>query len=165
MERTWARPTLEVHGIAGGFTGAGAKTVIPAKATAKVSIRLVPNQNPEKVVVAFRKYVAEVTPAGIQVEVRVLSAGPAIVVNPDHKAISVAAEAFADVMGKPTVFTRSGGSIPIVGDFARHLGIPTVLMGFGLPDDGLHSPNEKYKLANYYAGIKTVAHFFELYGK
>ena len=165
MERTWARPTLEVHGIAGGFTGAGAKTVIPAKATAKVSIRLVPNQNPEKVVVAFRKYVAEVTPAGIQVEVRVLSAGPAIVVNPDHKAISVAAEAFADVMEKPTVFTRSGGSIPIVGDFARHLGIPTVLMGFGLPDDGLHSPNEKYKLANYYAGIKTVAHFFELYGK
>ena len=165
MERTWARPTLEVHGIAGGFTGAGAKTVIPAKATAKVSIRLVPNQNPDKVVAAFRKYVAEVTPAGIQVEVRVLSAGPAIVVNPDHKAISVAAEAFADVMGKPTVFTRSGGSIPIVGDFARHLGIPTVLMGFGLPDDGLHSPNEKYKLANYYAGIKTVAHFFELYGK
>ena len=165
MERTWARPTLEVHGIAGGFTGAGAKTVIPAKATAKVSIRLVPNQNPDKVVAAFKKYVAEVTPAGIQVEVRVLSAGPAIVVNPDHKAISVAAEAFADVMGKPTVFTRSGGSIPIVGDFARHLGIPTVLMGFGLPDDGLHSPNEKYKLANYYAGIKTVAHFFELYGK
>ncbi len=165
MERTWARPTLEVHGIAGGFTGAGAKTVIPAKATAKVSIRLVPNQNPDKVVAAFKKYVGEVTPAGIQVEVRVLSAGPAIVVNPDHKAISVAAEAFADVMGKPTVFTRSGGSIPIVGDFARHLGIPTVLMGFGLPDDGLHSPNEKYKLANYYAGIKTVAHFFELYGK
>ncbi len=164
MERTWARPTLEVHGIAGGFVGAGAKTVIPAKATAKVSMRLVPNQNADKVVAAFKKYVAEVTPAGIQVEVRVLSAGPAIVVNPDHQAIAVAAEAFADVMGKPTVFTRSGGSIPIVGDFAKHLGIPTVLMGFGLPDDGLHSPNEKYKLANYYAGIKTVAHFFELYG-
>ena len=164
MERTWARPTLEVHGIAGGFVGAGAKTVIPAKATAKVSMRLVPNQDSDKVIAAFKKYVAEVTPAGIQVEVRVLSAGPAIVVNPDHKAIAVAAEAFADVMGKPTVFTRSGGSIPIVGDFAKHLGIPTVLMGFGLPDDGLHSPNEKYKLANYYAGIKTVAHFFELYG-
>ena len=164
MERTWARPTLEVHGIAGGFVGAGAKTVIPAKATAKVSMRLVPNQNADKVVAAFKKYVAEVTPAGIQVEVRVLSAGPAIMVNPDHKAIAVAAKAFADVMGKPTVFTRSGGSIPIVGDFAKHLGIPTVLMGFGLPDDGLHSPNEKYKLANYYAGIKTVAHFFELYG-
>ena len=164
MERTWARPTLEVHGIAGGFVGAGAKTVIPAKATAKVSMRLVPNQNADKVVAAFKKYVAEVTPVGIQIEVRVLSAGPAIVVNPDHQAIAVAAKAFADVMGKPTVFTRSGGSIPIVGDFAKHLGIPTVLMGFGLPDDGLHSPNEKYKLANYYAGIKTVAHFFELYG-
>ena len=165
MERTWARPTLEVHGIAGGFVGAGAKTVIPAKATAKVSLRLVPNQNPEKVVAAFKAYVAGVTPAGIQVEVRVLSAGPAISVNPDHKAIAVAAAAFSDIMGKPTVFTRSGGSIPIVGDFAKHLGIPTVLMGFGLPDDGLHSPNEKYKVANYYAGIKTVAHFFELYGQ
>lgn len=165
LERTWSRPTLEVHGIAGGFTAAGAKTVIPATATAKVSMRLVPDQDPEKVVAAFKSYVAKVTPAGLRSEVRILSAGAAIVVNPDHKAITVAAEAFAEVLGKPTVFTRSGGSIPIVGDFAKHLGIPTVLMGFGLPDDGLHSPNEKYKLDNYYAGIKTVAHFFERYGR
>ena len=164
LERTWSRPTLEVHGIAGGFTAAGAKTVIPATATAKVSMRMVPNQDPEKIVAAYKAFVAECTPAGLKSEVRILSAGSAIVVNPDHKAIAVAAEAFADVMGKPTVFTRSGGSIPIVGDFAKHLGIPTVLMGFGLPDDGLHSPNEKYKLDNYYAGIKTVAHFFERYG-
>ena len=165
FERTWARPTLEVHGIAGGFTGAGAKTVIPAKATAKVSIRLVPKQNPEKVIEAYKKFVAASTPAGIQTEVKILAYGPAIVVNPDHPAIAVAAKAFSDVLGRETVFIRSGGSIPIVGDFKKHLGIPTILMGFGLPDDGLHSPNEKYKLANYYSGIMTIAHFFEQYGQ
>jgi len=165
FERTWARPTLEVHGIAGGFTGAGAKTVIPARATAKVSMRMVPNQDPEKISAAFKKFVADNTPAGIQTEVRVLSWGPAIMVNPDHPAIHVAAQAFRDILGKETVFIRSGGSIPIVGDFAKHLGIPTILMGFGLPDDGLHSPNEKYKVANYYAGIMTIAHFFEQYGQ
>jgi acetylornithine deacetylase/succinyl-diaminopimelate desuccinylase-like protein len=164
MERTWARPTLEVHGIAGGFTAAGAKTVIPATATAKVSMRLVPNQNAEKIVAAYKKFVLESATAGIEVEVRVLSAGEAIMVNPDHPAIDVAARAFKDVLGRETVFVRSGGSIPIVGDFARHLHIPTILMGFGLPDDGLHSPNEKYKLSNYYAGIVTIAHFFEQYG-
>lgn len=163
-ERTWARPTLEVHGIAGGFTAAGAKTVIPAKATAKVSMRLVPDQDPDKVVAAYKKFVAEHTPAGIQTAVRVLSANPPIVVNPDHPAIRTAAQAFAEVLGRETVFIRSGGSIPIVGDFKTHLGIPTILMGFGLPDDGLHSPNEKYNLANYYAGIMTIAHFFEKYG-
>jgi len=165
FDRIWARPTLEVHGIAGGFTGAGAKTVIPAKATAKVSIRLVPKQNPEKVIAAYKKFVAESTPAGIQTEVRILAYGPAIVVNPDHPAIAIAAKAFSDLLGRETVFIRSGGSIPIVGDFKTHLGIPTILMGFGLPDDGLHSPNEKYKLANYYQGIMTIAHFFEQYGE
>ena len=165
LERVWARPTLEVHGIAGGFTAAGAKTVIPARATAKVSIRLVPKQDPEKVIAAYKKFVRENTPAGVVTEVRVLSAGPAIIVNPDHHAIHVAAQSFRDILGKETVFIRSGGSIPIVGDFATRLGIPTILMGFGLPDDGLHSPNEKYKVANYYAGIMTIAHFFEQYGQ
>jgi acetylornithine deacetylase/succinyl-diaminopimelate desuccinylase-like protein len=164
LERIWSRPTLEVHGIAGGFTGAGAKTVIPARATAKVSFRLVPEQNVDKIMAAWKKFVADNTPAGIRMNVNVLSGAPAVVVNPDHPAIAVAARAFADMLGRETVFTRSGGSIPIVGDFARHLGIPTVLMGFGLPDDGLHSPNEKYKVANYYTGIMTVAHFLELYG-
>jgi len=165
FERTWARPTLEVHGIAGGFTSAGAKTVIPAKATAKVSMRMVPDQNPAKIVEAYKKFVKDNTPPGIETEVRVLSYGPAISVNPDHPAIEVAARAFSDILGRETVFIRSGGSIPIVGDFAKHLGIPTILMGFGLPDDGLHSPNEKYKVANYYAGIMTVAHFLEQYGR
>jgi acetylornithine deacetylase/succinyl-diaminopimelate desuccinylase-like protein len=165
FERTWARPTFEVHGIAGGFTGAGAKTVIPAKATAKVSIRLVPRQDPAKVLQAVEQFVRDNTPKGITCEVRVLSSGPGLMVNPDHPAIRVAAKAFSDIFGKPTVFIRSGGSIPIVGDFATNLGIPTILMGFGLPDDGLHSPNEKYNIRNYFDGIRTLAHFFEEYGK
>src|SRR5262249_37064160 len=145
LERVWSRPTFEVHGVAGGFTAAGAKTVIPARAVAKVSIRLVPRQEPESVVAAFRAWVQANTPLGIRTEVRVLSASPGLVVNPEHPAIRVAARAFSDIFNRPTVFIRSGGSIPIVGDFAAHLGIPTILMGFGLPDDGLHSPNEKYK--------------------
>jgi len=165
LERIWARPTLEVHGIAGGFTAAGAKTVIPAKATAKVSIRLVPNQDPDKVIAAFRKFVDKNTPKGIRTELKILSASPAVMVNPDHPAIQIAAKAFSDILQKPTVFIRSGGSIPIVGDFATHLKIPTILMGFGLPDDGLHSPNEKYKLENYYKGIMTIAHFLDEYGR
>jgi acetylornithine deacetylase/succinyl-diaminopimelate desuccinylase-like protein len=165
LARVWARPTFEVHGIAGGFTAAGAKTVIPAKATAKVSMRLVPKQDPQRVLAALKHWVKENTPRGIQTQVRVLSAGPAISVNPSHPAIQIAAKAFSDILGKPTVFIRSGGSIPIVGEFATHLGIPTILMGFGLPDDGLHSPNEKYRISNYYQGIGTIAHFFEEYGR
>jgi acetylornithine deacetylase/succinyl-diaminopimelate desuccinylase-like protein len=164
LERVWSRPTLEVHGIAGGFTGAGAKTVIPATATAKVSMRMVPNQDPDKVFEAFSAWVAARTPKGIQTKVRKLSGGPAVVVNPDHPAIREAANAFEEVMGRPTVFTRSGGSVPIAGDFANHLGIPTVMMGFGLPDDGLHSPNEKFRLENFYLGAQTVAYFLEKYG-
>jgi acetylornithine deacetylase/succinyl-diaminopimelate desuccinylase-like protein len=164
LERVWARPTLEVHGIAGGFTGAGAKTVIPAKATAKVSFRLVPDQKPDQVIAAYREFVERNTPAGIETEVRILSASPAVMVNPDHPAIKTAAKVFSELLNRPTVFIRSGGSVPIVGDFAKYLGIPTVMMGFGLPDDGLHSPNEKYKLDNYYTGIMTIARFFEQYG-
>jgi acetylornithine deacetylase/succinyl-diaminopimelate desuccinylase-like protein len=165
LERVWSRPTFEVHGIAGGFTAAGAKTVIPATATAKVSFRLVPRQDPDKVIAAFRDWVSENSPKGIRAEVRVLNASPGLVVNPDQFAIRMAANAFGAALGKQTVFIRSGGSIPIVGDFASHLKIPTVLMGFGLPDDGLHSPNEKYKIENYYLGIATIARFFEQYGE
>ncbi len=165
LERVWSRPTFEVHGVGGGFTGVGSKTVIPAEALAKVSFRLVPNQDPDQVIAAFRAWVDKNTPPGIQTRIKVLSAGPAIVVDPDHPAIRTAARAFSEVFGKTTVFTRSGGSVPIVGDFAHHLGIPTVMMGLGLPDDALHSPNEKFNLENYYTGIKTVAHFFEQYGR
>jgi acetylornithine deacetylase/succinyl-diaminopimelate desuccinylase-like protein len=164
LARIWARPTFEVHGIAGGFAGTGAKTVIPAKAVAKVSVRMVPNQNPTKVLDSVKQWVQANTPKGIQTEVHVLSAAPGVVVNPNHPAIDVAAHSFSEMLGKPTVFTRSGGSIPIVGEFARHLSIPTILMGFGLPDDGLHSPNEKYRISNYFLGIKTIAHFLDAYG-
>ena len=164
LERLWARPTFEVHGIAGGFTGAGAKTVIPATATAKVSFRLVPKEDPHKLIESFRRFLRENMPEGIELELRVLSASPGLMVNPDHPAIATAARALSEVLQKPTVFTRNGASIPVVGDFANHLGIPTVLMGFGLPDDRLHSPNEKYRLENYYLGIATIAHFFELLG-
>lgn len=163
LTRLWARPTFEVHGIAGGFTGTGAKTVIPAKAVAKVSLRLVPNQDPQRVLTAVNKWISANTPVGIRTDVRVLSANPAVLVNPHHSAIDAAAKAFSEMLGKPTVFVRGGGSIPIVGEFARELGIPTVLMGFGLPDDGLHSPNEKYRIANYFLGIRTISKFLEEY--
>lgn len=165
LERIWARPTMEVHGIAGGFTGAGSKTVIPSQAVAKVSFRLVPYQDPGKILKSFRDFLQFNAPGGIQIQLRVLSAAPAVRVDPAHPAVQIAARAFSEMFGKPTVFIRNGGSIPVVGDFARHLGIPTVLMGFGLPDDGLHSPNEKYCLKNYYTGIMTIAHFFEQMGE
>ena len=131
----------------------------------RCSFRLVPNQDPDKIIESFRAFIKKNTPKGIQLEVRVLGAGPGLMVNPDHPAIRIASKAFSDIFNAPTVFTRSGGSIPIVGDFATHLGIPTILMGFGLPDDGLHSPNEKYNIENYYKGIMTIAHFFEEYGR
>src|SRR5579884_2080668 len=148
LARIWARPTFEVHGIAGGFTAKGAKTVIPARATAKVSLRLVPNQKPDRVIERVRAWMEANKPKGIEVKLNVLSAGPAVLVNPHHPAIEIASRVFGQMLGKPTVFIRSGGSIPIVSDFAAHLGIPTVLMGFGLPDDGLHGPNEKFRLSH-----------------
>ncbi len=165
FERTWARPTFEVHGIGGGFTGPGGKTVIPAKAVAKVSMRLVPDQDPDKILEAVRRFVAENSPAGIEVEVRLLSTAPASQVSPDHPALAKAARALEEVFGRKTVFIRSGGSVPVVGDIATHLGIPTAMMGFGLPDDRLHSPNEKFHLDNYYKAIHSVARFFELLGE
>ncbi|HZU24724.1 MAG TPA: dipeptidase [Bryobacteraceae bacterium] len=165
LERIWARPTFEVHGIAGGFTGAGQKTVIPAKATAKLSFRAVAAQDPDKLIAAFRRFAQENTPRGIRFDVRVLSSSPAVMVDVRHPAIDTAARVFSEVLGKPTVFIRDGASIPVVGDFAEFLHIPTVLMGFGLPDDGLHSPNEKYRVENYFLGIVSVARFFEEYGR
>jgi acetylornithine deacetylase/succinyl-diaminopimelate desuccinylase-like protein len=165
LERIWARPTFEVHGIGGGFTGPGAKTVIPAKAVAKVSMRLVPKPDPAKIVAASHRFVEENTPAGVRVEIRDMYASPANMVSPDHPAVRTAAEALSEVFGRPTVFTRLGGSIPVVGEFEEYLGIPSVLMGFGLPDDSLHAPNEKFSVENFHKGIKSVAHFLELLGR
>jgi acetylornithine deacetylase/succinyl-diaminopimelate desuccinylase-like protein len=156
IERTWARPTLDVHGMPGGFIGAGAKTVIPAKAVAKVSMRLVPDQTPGEAFAQYKAFVESLTPRGIQLEVRLIHSGDPIVVSTDNKYVQAATEAMHTVFGKDTVFIRGGGSIPIVGDFVRELHIPTVMMGFGLPDDNLHAPNEKFHLPNFHRGIESI---------
>ena len=161
LERTWARPTLDVHGMPGGFTGAGAKTVIPAKALAKVSMRLVPNMVPAKAFQLYKNYVEEIAPDGVDVEVRLIHSGDACLIPVDNPYIQAATRALHEVWGKDTVFIRSGGSIPIVGDFDRHLGQPSVMMGFGLPDDQIHAPNEKFLLKNFELGIQSLVRFFE----
>ena len=156
MERTWARPTLDVHGIAGGFTGPGAKTVIPARALAKVSMRLVPNMTPATAFAQFKSFVESISPRGIQLQVRLIHSGDPIVVGTDNPFVRAATAAMRQVFGAETVFVRGGGSIPIVGDFVRELKIPTLMMGFGLPDDNLHAPNEKFHLANFHQGIESI---------
>jgi acetylornithine deacetylase/succinyl-diaminopimelate desuccinylase-like protein len=165
LERTWARPTLDVHGIPGGFIGAGAKTVIPAKALAKVSMRLVPGMTPAKSFALYKAYVAKIAPAGVDVEVRLIHSGDPCLVRVDNPYIQAATRALKEVWGKETVFIRSGGSIPIVGDFDRHLGMPSVMMGFGLPDDNIHAPNEKFHLKNFELGIESIVRFLEEAGK
>jgi acetylornithine deacetylase/succinyl-diaminopimelate desuccinylase-like protein len=165
LERTWARPTLDVHGIPGGFTGAGAKTVIPAKALAKVSMRLVPGMTPVKTFALYKDYVEKIAPAGVEIEVRLINAGDPCLIRVDNPYIQAATHALKEVWGRETVFIRSGGSIPIVGDFDRHLGIPSVMMGFGLPDDNIHAPNEKFCLKNFELGIESIVRFLEEAGK
>ena len=165
LERLWSRPTLEVHGFRGGFTGEGAKTVIPAVSMAKISMRLVPDMNPKEVYRQYTAYVKKITPQGIKTKVRLLSSAPASVVSTDSRWIASGAEALEQVFKKKTVYMRSGGSIPIVGTFQRCLGVPSVMMGFGLPDDNLHAPNEKFHIPNFYRGIETVGRFLELLGQ
>jgi acetylornithine deacetylase/succinyl-diaminopimelate desuccinylase-like protein len=164
LYRTWARPTLEVHGIRGGFTAPGAKTVIPARSQAKISMRLVPNQDPDDILKRFKAYVKKLAPKGIETNVKVWSTGRACVVGTNNKFIKAATEAMHDVFNKDTVFIRSGGSIPIVTDFQDVLKIPSVMMGFGLPDDNLHAPNEKFHIPNFYRGIESICLFFEKLG-
>ncbi len=161
LERTWARPTLEVHGMPGGFVGAGAKTVIPARAVAKVSMRLVPDMEPEETFTLYRDYVLSLAPAGITLDVRLIHSGEPIVIGTDNRYIRAATSALRQVWGKQAVFIRSGGSIPVVGEFERFLKVPSVMMGFGLPDDNLHAPNEKFHLANFHRGIQSIIRFFE----
>jgi acetylornithine deacetylase/succinyl-diaminopimelate desuccinylase-like protein len=165
MERTWGRPTFEVHGMPGGFTGAGAKTVIPAKALAKVSMRLVPGMTAAKAYEQFKSYVEKIAPAGVTVQVRSLSGGEPSLIRVDDPYIQAATRALHEVWGKDTVFIRCGGSVPIVGDFERHLGAPGVMMGFGLPDDNIHAPNEKFCLKNFELGIESIIRFLEEAGK
>jgi acetylornithine deacetylase/succinyl-diaminopimelate desuccinylase-like protein len=164
LERTWARPTLEVHGFRGGFTGEGAKTVIPAVATAKISMRLVPDMEPKEIIRRYAAYVKKITPKGITTRIRVISSAPATVVSTENPFIFDAAEAMEQVFKEKTVYMRSGGSIPVVGLFQKHLKVPGVMMGFGLPDDNLHAPNEKFHLPNFYRGIEAVGRYLELLG-
>jgi acetylornithine deacetylase/succinyl-diaminopimelate desuccinylase-like protein len=164
FERLWARPTLEVHGIRGGFTGEGAKTVIPARAVAKLSMRLVADQRVQEAVSQLQSAVKDVCPRGVTAEFKAIHSAAPSLVRTDNRFIQTAAAAMTEVFGNETVYTRSGGSIPIVGLFDRHLGIPSVMMGFGLPDDNLHAPNEKLYLPNFFRGIDAVSRYMELLG-
>lgn len=164
FERTWARPTLEVHGIRGGFTGEGAKTVIPCEALVKVSMRLVAGQTVEVATRQLAEAVKAVCPKAVQAEFRPFHGAEPSLVRTDNVFIEKSAQAMQEVFGKETVYIRSGGSIPIVGLFERHLGIPSVMMGFGLPDDNLHAPNEKFHLANLFGGIDAMVRYLELLG-
>ena len=165
LYRTWARPTLEVHGMPGGFTGAGAKTVIPAKASAKVSMRVVPDQDPDDILEKFTRFVTSLAPKGIQISIKVHSKGKAVVVSTDNDFIKAANLALHEVFHKETVYIRSGGSIPIVGQFRNDLKIPSVMMGLGLPDDNIHAPNEKFHIPNFYKGIESVIRFLWILGE
>jgi acetylornithine deacetylase/succinyl-diaminopimelate desuccinylase-like protein len=164
LYRTWARPTLEVHGILGGFQAPGAKTVIPARASAKVSMRLVPNQDADDIFKKYSDYIAKITPKGIKVNIKIHSKGPACVVNTDNPYARAAVEAMHEIFKKDTVYIRSGGSIPIVTQFDKDLNIPSIMMGMGLPDDNLHAPNEKFHIPNFYRGIESIIRFFQILG-
>jgi len=165
MERTSSRPTLDVNGIWGGYIEPGAKTVLPSKAYAKISMRLVPNQDPDRILNLIHEHLKAIAPPAIEVQVRTLGRGEPALVDRHSPAMKAASRAFAAAFGKAPVLVRRGGSIPVVATFQRILGIETVLMGFGLPDDRLHSPNEKFHLPNFYRGIETIIHFFTLLGK
>src|SRR5690606_7058830 len=164
LERIWALPTFEIHGIKGGFVGDGAKTVIPAVASAKVSLRLVPGQRFEKVVRQLRKAVDALTPKWADVDIHIHHGADPVQVDTSDPVFDLLNEAFREKTGKGAVPIRAGGSIPIVADLGRG-GAPVILTGIGLPDDGLHSPNEKLDLQQLWDGIEIFGRFFELLGE
>jgi acetylornithine deacetylase/succinyl-diaminopimelate desuccinylase-like protein len=161
MERTGIRPTLDVNGIWGGYTGEGAKTVLPSKAFAKISMRLVPNQNSGQIAKLFEKYFKKIAPKGVTVKVSHHHGGEPVVVSTASPAFKSASLAMKTTYGKEPIPTRGGGSIPIVALFKKELGLDSILMGFGLDSDALHSPNEHYGLFNYYKGIETIPLFYK----
>jgi acetylornithine deacetylase/succinyl-diaminopimelate desuccinylase-like protein len=163
-ERTWARPTCDVNGIFGGYMGKGAKTVLPSWSGAKISMRLVPDQEPKKIAQLFTDFVRSVAPAGVTVEVEFLHGADPVVVEAKGPIVDAAMEAMQDVWGARPVRIREGGSIPIVSTFASVLGAPVLLLGFGLNDDGLHSPNEKFNISHFYNGIRSVARLLDRLG-
>lgn len=157
LEQTWARPTCDINGLTAGYQGHGAKTVIGAQASAKVSFRLVANQDPVKVREAFRRHIRERSPSGVTIEFLDHGVAPAYLVPANHASLAAASRAVETGFGKPPTLIRSGGSIPIVSTFKKELGIDTLFVGFGLPDDNVHSPNEKFDLACLHAGARTAA--------
>lgn len=165
LERTGTRPTLDVNGIWGGYTGEGAKTVLPSMASAKISMRLVPNQHPDKITALFTRHFQSLAPKSVTVKVTAHHGGEAAVTPTDSKAFRAAARAFEEVWGKTPIPTRDGGSIPIVALFKKELGLDTVLMGFGLDSDALHSPNEHYGIRNFLIGIETIVAFHRHFAK
>jgi len=162
-ERIGIRPTLDVNGIWGGFTGEGTKTIIPSKASAKISMRLVPYQDPEKIAKLFEEHFGSIAPDGITVKTSYLHGGQAYVSPVETVEYQAAALAIKDTFGKNPIPVRSGGSIPIVSTFEKVLGIKSILMGFGLDTDAIHSPNENFPLVNFYKGIETIPLFFSHY--
>lgn len=161
LEHVSIRPTLDVNGIWGGYTGEGAKTVLPSKAYAKISTRLVPNQSSDEITRLFEEHFKKIAPPGIEVKVMPHHGGEPAVTPTDSKAYMAASKAFEDVWGKTPVPMREGGSIPIVSLFERELGLKSVLMGFGLDEDAIHSPNESYRVYNYLKGIETIIRFYK----
>ena len=165
LERTGIRPSLDVNGMWSGYTGEGAKTVLPSTAHAKISMRLVPNQNWEKVADQIRDFLVARAPKSVKIEVKKLHGGSAYGAALKSEAYRAAEEAYMEVYGKKPIPTRSGGSIPIIAVFEKVLGIKSLLMGFGLEADAIHSPNESYLLENFYRGIETITSFYLHYGK
>lgn len=165
FERTGTRPTLEVNGIWGGYIGEGAKTVLPSKAHAKISMRLVPNQSSDEITQLFIRHFEKIAPASVTVKVTPHHGGEPVVTPTNSVAYRAAQKAIAESFGKEPIPTRGGGSIPIVALFEAELGIKTVLMGFGLDSDALHSPNEKYNIYNYYKGIETIPLFYKYFAQ
>ncbi|SFD14406.1 dipeptidase [Spirosoma endophyticum] len=162
-EHTSIRPTLDVNGIWGGYTGEGAKTVLPSKASAKISMRLVPNQTPDEITELFTRHFKSIAPAGVTVEVMPHHGGMPYVTPVDSVEFEAASKAMEEAWGKKPIPTRGGGSIPITALFERELGVKSILMGFGLDSDALHSPNESYGLFNFYKGIETIPYFYKYY--
>lgn len=165
LERTGTRPTLEVNGIWGGYIGEGAKTVLPSKASAKISMRLVPNQQSDKITKLFKDHFEKIAPKSVKVKVSPHHGGEPVVTPTDSIAYKAAQKAILESFGKEPIPTRGGGSIPIVALFEKELGIKTVLMGFGLDSDNLHSPNEKFDIANFYKGIETIPLFHKYFAE
>jgi len=157
LERTWARPTFEVNGLLSGFTGEGAKTVLPAVAMAKVSMRLVPNQSPDTIARLFEEYVKKVTPKTVELKVTRMHGGKPWMTSYDNPFVQAAARAIEKGFGQKPVLTREGGSIPVVSTFQEELGLPSVLFGVGLPDENAHAPNEKLDVGNFHGGIIASA--------